>query len=314
MMDEPMAAADPPRPVDGVALERARQRLERAPQAPWLHHETARRMADRLVLFKERPRRVLDWWPDAGGSRETLRAALPNAEHHELHTQLPPKTADTRFGWLSKVKRWGGRRAVGSTVGHLSAADAPLDGVAEMVWANMLLHHVREPAALLRAWHRALTVNGFLMFTTLGPGSLQALTQLYKARGWGQPMGPLVDMHDWGDLLVEAGFADPVMDQEQVTLTWSTPAQALAELRGLGANVHPHRHPGLRTPRWRQNLCEALVQTGSNEGQPGRVCLRFELVYGHAFKPAARLPLAPETRVDVDTLRAALKTASKPRS
>jgi malonyl-CoA O-methyltransferase len=27
-------------------------------------------------------------------------------------------------------------------------------------------------------------------------------------------MAALVDMHDLGDMLVEAGFADPVMDQE----------------------------------------------------------------------------------------------------
>jgi hypothetical protein len=35
-------------------------------------------------------------------------------------------------------------------------------------------------------------------------------------------MAPLVDMHDLGDMLVQAGFADPVMDQETLTLTWPT--------------------------------------------------------------------------------------------
>ena len=58
-------------------------------------------------------------------------------------------------------------------------------------------------------------------------------------------------MHDLGDMLVQAGFADPVMDQEMLTLTWPDAEALLAELRALGGNADPARCAGLRTPRWR---------------------------------------------------------------
>ena len=35
-------------------------------------------------------------------------------------------------------------------------------------------------------------------------------------------------MHDIGDMLVDAGFADPVMDMEHVTLTYRVAARAAA--------------------------------------------------------------------------------------
>jgi malonyl-CoA O-methyltransferase len=107
-------------------------------------------------------------------------------------------------------------------------------------------------------------------------------------------------MHDLGDMLVGAGFAEPVMDQESLRLTWATPAALLAELRGLGINADLSRHAGLRTPRWRARLESALAERA---GADGRIGLEFELVYGHAFKPPPRLRVAGQTQVSVDELQ-----------
>ncbi|MFY8085758.1 MAG: methyltransferase domain-containing protein, partial [Rubrivivax sp.] len=285
-MNDKTAAQAAPRPVDGVALQRARQRVESAAQAPWLHQEMARRMAERLSLFKRKPQMVLDWWPAGGGSLAALQATLPEAE--QLQLGEPPASQPLEKGrwssWLAQVKRWGSQPTMTSKVRHVAQADGPPAAQADLVWANMLLHHVQQPTALIQRWHDALAVDGFLMFSTLGPGTLPSLRALYRRQGWGEPMGALVDMHDWGDMLVEAGFADPVMDQEVLTLTWATPAQALAELRTLGANVHGQRFAGLRTPRWRDVLTREMLQAESNPGQSPKVSLQFELVYGHAFK------------------------------
>jgi malonyl-CoA O-methyltransferase len=104
-------------------------------------------------------------------------------------------------------------------------------------------------------------------------------------------------------MLVNAGFADPVMDQEQIVLTWADPEAALTELRMLGANVDPLRFAGLRTPRWRQRLLDRLHQTALHRHE-GRVALTFEVAYGHAFRPPARTRLASEVRVDVADFQA----------
>lgn len=310
-----------PRPVDGVALQRVRERLQRSAQPPWLHGEVARRMAERLPLFKQQPGQVLDWWPAGGASQTVLQAGLPAAVHMALGqdpltasagSRAPGDSVDAsaRTGWLDRVRRWTSTPAkpeAAARVQWLGASALPAQGSADLVWANMLLHHVHEPSSLFSQWHDALAVGGYLMFSTLGPGSLETLRTLYRRQGWGEPMGPLVDMHDWGDMLVEAGFADPVMDQETLNLHWTGAAPCLVELRTLGANVHPDRRPGLRTPRWRLALEQALLQTASMPGQPDRVELNFEIVYGHAFKAAPRLRVAPETRVPVQALRDALR-------
>jgi malonyl-CoA O-methyltransferase len=115
-----------------------------------------------------------------------------------------------------------------------------------------------RPAGADAAWRRALAVDGFLMFSTLGPGHAAGLRELYRQQGWPPPMAPLVDMHDLGDMLVHAGFADPVMDQETLTLTWPTPKALLAELRAWAATCRSAAPAGLRTPRWRGRLLEGL--------------------------------------------------------
>lgn len=281
------------RPVDRVAVERTRRRLEHSVPAPWLHGEVARRMAERLALMRQQPARVLDAWPAAGASASTLAQALPKAR-----IEQPDGVEDTSGAAWWQPRRWWPVRG--------RSSDTPPDGRYDMLWANMLLHHVAEPLALMQDWHRALVVDGFLMFSTLGPGTLQSLRDCYRTLGPGPAMAPLVDMHDLGDLLVEAGFADPVMDQELIRLTWRNATEALAELRSLGANVDPSRMPGLRTPRWRQRLIEALSRVATRTDS-GRIELEFELVYGHAVKPEVRHALAAETRIGVDDLRRSLR-------
>jgi malonyl-CoA O-methyltransferase len=172
----------------------------------------------------------------------------------------------------------------------------------------MGLHGALDPQAVMAAWHRALQVDGFLMFSTLGPGSLAGLRALFAAQGWPPPYAPFVDMHDLGDMLLEAGFADPVMDQETITLTWPSGDALLAELRQLGGNVDPRRFPGLRTPRWRRRLAAALEA----EAGPGeRPRLTLEVVYGHAFRAAPRPRLAAETSLPLDDMRTLVRAGRR---
>jgi malonyl-CoA O-methyltransferase len=112
-------------------------------------------------------------------------------------------------------------------------------------------------------------------------------------------------MHDLGDMLVRAGFADPVMDQEVLTLTWADPQALLAELRGLGGNAAPERFAGMRTPRWKQSLERELR---SLAGPDGRLRLSFEVAYGHAFKAAPRLQAGAPTTVSLDDMRALVRS------
>jgi malonyl-CoA O-methyltransferase len=200
------------------------------------------------------------------------------------------------------------QRWVGPRRQHVTGLD---EGAVQMLWANMALHFVPEPSALIAQWHRALAVDGFLMFSCFGPDTLRELRALYAALGWPPPAPEFTDMHDWGDMLVHAGFAEPVMDMERLTLTYADAAGLLAELRGLGANLHPRRHPGLRGRRWRDSLQQAM-DTGLR-GPDARLSLTFEVIYGHALRPAPRVRMSGESAVSLQDMRALLRTGREPR-
>ncbi len=288
------------RALDAAALAHAQRRLQRAQQPPWLHGEAARRMAQRLPVIRLQPQRVVDWGAFAGASQGLLRQAYPRARLLAVESdaaRCAATAAALQQPWWS-AQRW---RSGGASA-QLAAQVQP--GCAQLLWSNMGLHGVIDPQAEMAAWHRALEVDGFLMFSTLGPGTLRGLAEVYAAQGWPVPMAPLVDMHDLGDMLVQAGFADPVMDQETITLTWPAAPALLAELRTLGANVDPRRAPGLRTPRWRLRLEALLAQRA---GADGRIALEFELVYGHAFRAAPRAQLAARTEVPLADMRAMVR-------
>jgi malonyl-CoA O-methyltransferase len=289
------------RPLAAAALAHVQRRLNRAATPPWLHGEVARRMSERLPIVKLQPASVIDWGSFVGGSSAWLRAAYPQARLTAVEPDAARRDATAAalaLPWWSPA-RWSGKASLAVTPAEVGV------GQGQLLWANMGLHGVIDPQAEMQQWHRALAVDGFLMFATLGPGTLGGLRALYATQAWPTPFAPFVDMHDLGDMLLHAGFADPVMDQEQITLTWPTAAAALAELRGLGGNVALDRAGGLRTPRWRARLGEQLL---ARCGRDGRVALDFEIVYGHAFRPAPKARLAAETSIALDDMRAMTRT------
>ena len=294
------------RPLDAAALARVQRRLQAAAQPPWLHGEGARRMAMRLPVIKLQPTPVIEWGAFLGASHAVLRQAYPHAQWLAVEADAQRRDATVAL----HAQPWWSPRRWAAAATAVVAEDALQPGAGQLLWANMGLHGAADPQAVMKQWHRALAVDGFLMFSTLGPGSLPGLRALYAAQGWPTPFAPFVDMHDLGDMLVSAGFADPVMDQELITLTWPSAQAALDELRGLGGNVARLRFAGLRTPRWRQRLLGALQATADATGRVGMV---FELVYGHAFRPAPRPRLAPQTELPLDDMRAMVRAGRQRR-
>jgi malonyl-CoA O-methyltransferase len=297
----PMSETSAPRPATDVrALAHVLGRLARAEDAPWLHQEVARRMAERLPVILRPPETWLDWWGFTGAGAAVVQAVWPQARR-SVAEPTPALVARSRAALRAPWWSLGQRRQRADQAVALSA-DQPA-GQAQMLWSNLTLHTSPDPATTLALWHRALAVDGFVMFSTFGPDTLRELRAVFAAQGWPAPHPPYTDMHDLGDLLVHGGFADPVMDQEMLELTWSSPETLLAELRSLGGHLGLGRFAGLRTPRWRARLLQAL---GALADDQGRIRMRFELVYGHAYKPAPRPSRDGTATVSLAALRAKL--------
>lgn len=265
----------------------------------WLHEEVARRMTDRLQWFRDKPASWMHWEPVRGGlaAHQLLRDCLPEATCHVAALDEPaalaalgdvPAPVWHPARWLRRA----GARAVTS------------ETQVAMLWANMLLHLEPQPQTLMRRWHDHIHTNGFLMFSCLGPDTLSELRSVYAAQGWPLPAHAFTDMHDWGDMLVQSGFAEPVMDMERVVLTYSGADAVLADLRSLGRNLSDQRFPALRGRGWHARLRQSL-EMGLPRGEDGRLQLSFEIIYGHAYKAAPRKRDA--ATVSLDEMRAMLR-------
>ena len=286
-----MPTSRPPT-IDPVAARRWDQAQQQA--SPWLHEEVARRMEERLGWIKLQPERWAHWAPARGGlaGHALLAQRYPSAECYLMESSAQRTQASQqalRRPWWSAT-RWTGPAT------HL---EPPANESVQMLWANMALHMAADPQALINTWHQALAVDGFLMFSCLGPDSLREIRAVYQRLGWPAPSHEFTDMHDWGDMLVAAGFAEPVLDMERIVLTFATPQRLLAELRTLGRNLHPARFSSLRGRAWHQTLQDEVHRDSG--GEP--LSLTFEVIYGHALKPKRLLAVQPEMRLSLDEMR-----------
>lgn len=275
--------------------------------APWLHEEVATRMLQRLDWIRLQPRRWAHWRACLGGpqAHRALLARYPQAEA-VLIEPLPAQAH--RLAQHLRPQGWRGWLSAAPAVQR----DLPPSADLDMVWANMWLHLDADPRTTLADWLASLRVGGFLMFSCLGPGTLQPLRDVYRRHGWDEPFAPFVDMHDWGDRLVSAGFAEPVVDVETIRLSFSTAAALLDELRGLGRNASTRRFPACRGRRWHATLAQALAEGLASPNEGGRLVVPFEIIYGHALRPQPRLNVAGETRVSLADFRRAIHHSRGP--
>ncbi len=261
-------------------------------------------MEDRLQWIKREPPAWAHWEPLRGGieAQALLVRRYPKSQCYVVE----PHAARSLLAQERLARPWW--RRLGAPPLHWGPVP---DSSVQMLWANMALHTAADPQALIAQWQRALAVDGFLMFSCLGPDSLRELRALYRQLGWPPAGHDFTDMHDWGDMLVHAGFAEPVMDMEHITLTWETAARLVAELRELGANLHPARFPGLRGRRWRAQL--EIEMTERLRGPDRRLSLTFEVIYGHALKPAPRVKVSASSAVSLGDMRTLLQADKRPR-
>jgi malonyl-CoA O-methyltransferase len=302
MSDSPTA----PPPFDALAARRWQQLAQQQAMrhaAPWLHEEVGSRMAQRLDWIKQVPARWVNWRALTSGA---ATHALVQAKYPKSEPLMAPNIAQSAQSAIQltssqgMIKSWLSRLS-----GRAAAMTQPVqDNSVQMVWANMSLHTEPEPAAAMKDWHRMLDVGGYLMFSCLGPDTARELRAIYHREGWPPAAHPLTDMHDWGDLLVRTGFAEPVMDMERIVLSFASPARALQELRGLGRNFHPERFPSLKGRRWHQHLLQQIQERMGNA--QGQIEMSFEIIYGHAFKPVPRWPVSAESAISVRDMRAML--------
>ena len=294
MAGEPRFDAPDPREVDPRVVRRAFSRAAATYDASAaLQREVAARMAQRLDYVKLAPARILDAGCGTGEALGELAARYPGAELIGLDLAAPMLAQARRRAEASRTLL---RRLLGPVLRKPAAgaprfvcADLnalPLAGVScDLVWSNLTLQWINDLPRAFAEVRRVMRVGGLFMFSTFGPDTLKELRAAFARVDGHTHTSRFPDMHDVGDALVASGFADPVMDMEQLTLTYGAPDALLHELKSIGAtNATRGRPRGLTGPRRWHRLLAALERLRVD----GRIPATFEVVYGHAWKGEPR--------------------------
>lgn len=250
-----------------------------------LQREIADRMLARLDLVRLRPQSVLDIGCGTGYDLRGLSQRYPRARVLGL---------DIAEAMARRARRHAGlwRTLTGRCVficgdaERLPVATASMD----LVVSNLALQWC-APDVVFAEVRRVLRPGGLFMFTTFGPDTLRELRDAWRAADKAPHVHGFIDMHDLGDLLLRAQFADPVMDMETFTLTYPGVLELLHDIKHLGAhNMVLTRARGL-TGKDRFARFRAAYAA---QARAGKIPATYEAVYGHAWAPEAEASRDPE--------------------
>lgn len=253
-----------------------------------LQREIGERLTERLDLIKMQPETVLDIGCGTGFITENLLKRYKKARVIGV---------DIALNMVQKARKRGGwfRKPLGVCA---DAACLPFQSqCADMLISSLMLQWCNDLPAVFREFVQVLKPNGLLMFATFGPDTLRELRA-----SWGKVDGfthtsRFVDMHDVGDALLQAGFRDPVVDMEMITLTYSDVRDLLRDLKGIGANNATHgRNHGLTGKARLLAFLQAYEQFRQKDGNYPAT---YEVVYGHAWAPQLLPSPLPEKFIPI---------------
>lgn len=271
-----------PPDLDPTAVRRQfSRRAAAAAREDFLAREIEARMLERLELVRLTPASVVDVGCGAGEGLLALKRRYPSAKltgvdsafavaRRARATLAPPSR-----GFFARL-----RNATAEPIARIVVADAralPLKASsADLVWSNLALHWFESPEDAIREWYRIARPGALLDFSFLGVDTFVEL------RGLGARMMGFHDMHDIGDVLMHAGFSEPVLDTQRLTLTWENAQALLDDVRALGGNAQRSRFRGLLGRRHRDAWLGSLE---SLRGADGLLRATVEVVFGHAWCP-----------------------------
>jgi malonyl-CoA O-methyltransferase len=235
----------------------------------------------RLDVLRMQPGIVLDLGAGTGQATIALKRRYPASR---------VVAVDLAHGMLLQArKRQTLLRRFDRVVGD--AAALPLGSATiDMVFSSLMLQWCNDPDQVLRECRRVLRPGGVLHFTTLGPDTLVELRKSWQAADPGHAhVNRFIDMHDLGDALTRAGFAEPVLDVERYTLTYDDARGLMRDLKAIGAhNATAGRARGLTGKATLGRMLDAY------EGfrRDGKLPATYEVVYAQAWCPTgpARTP------------------------
>jgi len=246
----------------------------------FLHREIRERLLDRLAAIRIEPVRVLDLGAGTGAAGAALAARFPDAD--VLAVDL---THAMLKAW--PVPNLPHRPRICADAARLPLPNQSID----VIFSNLMLHHCPDPDAVLAEARRVLKHPGLFTFTTFGPNTLIELGRAWATADRHSHISPFADMHNVGDALIRAGFTEPVIDSQILTITYEHLDRLIADLRYTGTcNATEHRNRGLTGRQTCKRLRAAYTALADADG---RLPVTIEVIFGIAWAGEARPPRTP---------------------
>lgn len=239
-----------------------------------LQREVAGRLLERLELTAIQPVRMLDLGCGTGKNLRALQRFYPQARlvAGDLAFNMLI-VARHRFGWWRRLP------FVCMDAARLPFAARSFD----LIYCNLALQWCADLDRAFIEMRRVLAPHGLLLFSTFGPDTLKELRAAWREVDTFTHVHRFIDMHDIGDALVRAGFVEPVMDVEYLTLTYADVRSLMTDLKKIGAhNVSAGRPRGLGGRSRLRKLADAYEPFR----RQGHLPATYEVAYGTAWTPA----------------------------
>lgn len=245
-------------------------------EVAFLQREIGDRLLERLPLIKLVPQRILEVGSGTGHCTARLYRQFNAAEIVAVDlAQAMLQLVQRRLPWWT---RW--RSRCRFVVADAEALPFAADSI-DMIFSNLTLQWCNDLPRVFAEFQRVLTPGGMVLFTTFGPDTLRELRESWRQVNRHTHVNGFFDMHDIGDVMLQAHLAEPVMDAELLTVTYPDVMKLMRDLKQLGAhNVTERRPRGLTGRKQLQQLQQAYEQFRVDGVLPAT----YEVIYGHAWK------------------------------
>lgn len=262
-----------------------------------LEQEVCSRLLERTSFHRQPPAQILDLGCGTGSGSAKLKKEFSKAQVVGLDTSMEMLSHLRRRSRILKPLR-----GVCGDMGALPFANR----CADMLISNLAAYWCPDPMVIFAEFRRVLRPDGMLLFSTLGPATLRELKEAWSAVDENVKLPEFPDLMEIGDTLMAAGFREPVMDMEIITLSYPQVGALLDELEATGN--------ALLVRGWerRRGAEAALQKAWSRLTSDGKYPLSFEIIYGVAFGPQDGQPVkTPDGDVatfSIDALRRSRQT------
>ena len=143
----------------------------------------------------------------------------------------------------------------------------------------MLFRSCKVDLDLFSSYSNLLKPEGLLLFTVAGPDTFKEFKKCPQEIYSKLRFNRFLDMHHYGDFMLSANFKDPVVDNELITLEFSSFEQLLKSLRLTGTNITNDNQAHQITKSEYKKIEESLYNKESNSFE-----LTYEVIFGYALK------------------------------